>query len=412
MLTVLVIFSFIVFLISVGVLVRSFCRYKKNRTFNRWSTEVLLPFVLAILSITVELIIAFLSAEGTGTQSNSGNVYTADNMTKNEVMGNQYNQYNVYTQPSSDRSESDKITHAQGTEKNLQFGQEKLRVEAAPVQSGLREQLRGTHGIDYTQLTDQQVLVLEDLTADELPTEAADFSSFTRDQVWQDVLLPLVSDPYEDITIYGVINDDWLRTAKEDRNGKLSLCCIENSVDDGIVLRHKDRIATYSINWEGNAWYGMTPSLFIGDFNNDETRDLAVCFHEGVGSTTIPELYIFDLNSLQFKTPDLSTLELEAKWNSHTHDITIDSGNYTTKITLPEEIARLIDSVINNGEFRNTVYCAGKTLRFDLNYEITCSFNLGFEEQGLYFTRINVPIIWNDEYKQYCLGEITGIGNL
>lgn len=170
----------------------------------------------------------------------------------------------------------------------------------------------------------EQQQLLQSLPANEMPKEAVvgwDEDN-TAEFLWRETLLPLAHDPWNDVTLYGVV-------AKTE---------YDTYTDAGIVLRYGEKTGYYPLAWGEDLRYASFPWLKVDDMNEDKTLEAAfpLWLYHGTGCT-MSSLCIIDLNTMTYVMPDCTTLPLSAQYEQARNELTLMGGSLKNTVKIPEE---------------------------------------------------------------------------
>lgn len=223
---------------------------------------------------------------------------------------------------------------------------------------------------------------LDSISADELPKEAVEYyvNNFLDDSVlkqflWNDILLPLATIPEEDITLYGVVDD--------------------NMEDAGIFIRFGEDVRYYPLSWSSTLWHDSFPWMQVGDFNSDGKKELAVSLWINHGtSCAIHSLCIFDLETLSYQLPDCTEIPLVIEIDDASDLLTITGGG--------------ISASTSTKDYENMEVGIGEIITFEVagydSSELLCKYFIAFGEMGDFpVLEVTSPVLWNGE--KYVLGE-------
>ena len=235
--------------------------------------------------------------------------------------------------------------------------------------------------------TEEEMALLENLPADQLPREAVEAYYAARRDYWRDTLLPVAYDEKEDVTVYLVVKPDSMPNAEP-----LVNIPVWEPERRGIVLRHGDRAEYFHLCWDGNAKYGGNPSLLVDDFDSDGQPEAAVVLCLGGGTGAYEEdLYIFDLDTMTCTVPDFTQVPLEISSSPDGKTARLVSGEQELEV----DISDLGDRFDGKMEVGNIVCFHQKDGRLfcELDVDFTC---MTLEYMALaYF-----PVIYeNNSYK-------------
>ena len=232
---------------------------------------------------------------------------------------------------------------------------------------------------------------LADLPVAELPKEAAELRDLTRYDMWRDMLIPLAYDEEADVTVYGVISNEF-RSLKNEI--PLDLYELES---DGIVIRCGNKAAYHPLHWGEHLWSAGNPELHVNDFDGDGENEAGVVFLVGHGTgCSVRQLYIFELDSLTYSVPDHSTLDIHVTYDPNTRQAVLNSGEESVTVEVPEGVPEFEGAYIGN--IIDFTYEDGQ---FYFNAE------LDFYRTLAYLAEVKAPVVYEDG--QYCLGEITSL---
>ena len=247
-----------------------------------------------------------------------------------------------------------------------------------------------------------QLLFGEDIPQD-LPKEAVDLSSLQRDQIWNDLLVPLAADQYADVTLYGVVNAGWLSEVTQ--QGSEVIGNIDGMDEYMLLLRCGDKITEQYICWSKNAWNMENPWLAVDDFDADGANEVAVCTYATSGTgASYHQLWIYDIADDKSYIPEFTNLDLTAAADWSSGEVTLSDGRLSATTAI-EEI------VIDDPELRSLSY--GNLVDFDYDadrYRAELQFSTAVVwggPGGFACADATAPVIYADgEYK---LGALTNI---
>lgn len=249
----------------------------------------------------------------------------------------------------------------------------------------------GDGELKYRGLSQRQNKLMNDLPVDELPREAAggEMTHWTREEIWEDTLLPLCYDEKNDFTLYAVVTEDSIPDFED--GGYLG--------GAGIMARKGEDTEYYPIVHE-QFWTGSNPLMVVKDFNGDGSDEAAVAFLTGRGTgVSLYVLYIFDLSGGRLyreETVDFSGIDIDVAYDADTKTATLTSGESTVRVALdfPEDWE--FDGVYA-GNVVNYRYEDGKLL---------CELGLDFSGRTVgYLARATGEVIFEDG--RYTLGPLT-----
>ncbi len=248
--------------------------------------------------------------------------------------------------------------------------------------------------------TEQEMALLENLPADELPREAVEVYSAPRRDYWRDTLLPVAYDEGTDVTVYFVVDPD----SVPDVETLVSPILWGGDLDQrrGIVLRHGDRAEYFHLCWDGNAHFASNPTLLADDLDGDGQPEAALVLTDGWGTGVYAQsLYIFDLDTMTCAVPDLSEVPLE---------ITASPDGTTARLVSGEQ-EWTVDLTQLAEPFKGTVE-AGNQVRFlKQDGRLVCDLGLDFSCMTLeYLASAHFPIIYEDG--GYKLGPAVWLGDI
>lgn len=249
---------------------------------------------------------------------------------------------------------------------------------------------------DYYLPTPEEMALLADLPADELPREAVELSRALRRDYWRDALLPAAYDEAEDVTVYLVVS------GMPDKEPGAGVPIWAPDQQRGIVLRHGDRAVYFHLCWDGNAKYGGPPLLLVDDFDSDGRPEAAVALCLGGGTGCYEEdLYLFDLDTMTYTIPDFSQVPLEIAYDPDKDLARMASGDQ-------ERLVRLDDLGL---PFEGEVE-VGNIVRFSVeDGQILCHLEPDFTCSTLgYVAYAEFPVIYEDG--AYRLGPAVHMGDI
>lgn len=192
----------------------------------------------------------------------------------------------------------------------------------------------GDGELKYRGLSQRQNKLMNDLPVDELPRKAAggEMIRWTREDIWEDTLLPLCYDGKNDFTLYAVVAEDSIPDFED--GGYLG--------GAGILARQGEDTEYYPIVHE-QFWTGSNPLMVVKDFNGDGSDEAAVAFLTGRGTgVSLYVLYIFDLSGGRLyreETVDFSGIDIDVAYDADTKTATLTSGDSVVSVELdfPED---------------------------------------------------------------------------
>lgn len=257
----------------------------------------------------------------------------------------------------------------------------------------------------YPNLTRGQREKISQLSAEELPREAADLATIRRDQIWENLLVPLASVEYADVTLYGVVNAGWMAEVTE--QGSETIKDISDMDESLMILRCGERIITQEMGWNRNTRNRENPWLAIDDFDGDGAGEIAVCTFavSGMGAG-LHQLWIYDPEDEKGYLPDFSDLDLvvEADWDSG--KVTLSGGQYSATTTVDEFIKDDLEQ--HALTYGNIIDYSYDRIRDKSGHMVQCNTTAVWGGVGGYLCAdIVAPVIYADgEYK---LGEVLSI---
>ncbi|MCI9567800.1 MAG: hypothetical protein HFF54_07605 [Lawsonibacter sp.] len=245
--------------------------------------------------------------------------------------------------------------------------------------------------------TEQEMALLEDLLADQLPREAVDINGASKKDYWRDTLLPVAYDEKEDVTVYFVFDPDSVPDAEP-----LVHIPVWDPEGRGIVLRHRDRAKYFHLCWDGNAKYVSGPTLLVDDFDADGRPEAAVILCLGGGTGAYEEdLYIFDLEDMTYTIPDCSEIPLEI----------FASPNGNTARLVSGERERKVDLTQLAEPFKGTVQVGNQVRFLKKDGQLVCDLDLDFSCLTLeYLASAYFPVVYEDG--TYKLGPAVWMGDI
>ena len=315
-----------------------------------------LLLLLLILLFSMQLVSCqSVSTEPTGTGSTDG----AERETGTQTAG-------------SSSSEGDGSETAGATEVPVIFTGDTERVLEDPMK----------------ELSEESRSLLRNIPAAELPREIPDhgdhgiLADYREEDLWRGLLLPLCADSGADVTLYGVCAGD--------------VSDYRQLSTDGIVLRCGNHAAYQPLDWSANAWYAVDPWMQVADLDGDGANEIAICLNLGGGTgTDAMQLYIFEMDTLQYSTVDLTTLAIEAEWDPEAGTITLTTeGEEPLVVDIapdPEEVTSVNSELITEFEWRDG--------------QIWFQTCLDTKGNAFYFAQAEAPVIWSED--GYRLGQIT-----
>lgn len=192
----------------------------------------------------------------------------------------------------------------------------------------------GDGELKYRGLSQRQNKLMNDLPVDELPRKAAggEMTHWTREEIWEDTLLPLCYDEKNDFTLYAVVAEGGIPDFED--GGYLS--------GAGILARQGEDTEYYPIVHE-QFWTGSNPLMVVKDFNGDGSDEAAVALLTGRGTgVSLYVLYIFDLSGGRLyreETVDFSGIDIDVAYDADTKTATLTSGDSMVSVELdfPED---------------------------------------------------------------------------
>ena len=242
------------------------------------------------------------------------------------------------------------------------------------------------------ELSQEKKDLLKNLPGARLPRELPDhgengvLAGFLEEDLWQDLLLPLCADSESDVTLYGVVA------------GGVGAPSAMMLLTDGIVMRCGDHAVYWPLDWSANAWYVEDPWMQVADLDGDGTNEIAICLNLGGGTgTDAMQLYILEMDTLQYKTVDLSTLRIDAEWDPEARTITLTTEG-------EEPLVADIDTELETDDVTSV------TSQYITEFEwrdgqLWFQTLLDAEGSTLYFAQAEAPVIWAED--EYRLGQIT-----
>lgn len=235
--------------------------------------------------------------------------------------------------------------------------------------------------------TEEEMALLENLPADQLPREAVGIMEAFKKDYWRDTLLPVAYDEREDVTVYLVVKPDSMPNAEP-----LVNIPVWEPEQRGIVLRYGDRAEYFHLCWDGNAKYGGNPTLLVDDFDSDGQPEAAVVLCLGGGTGAFEEdLYIFDLDTMTCTVPDFTQVPLEISASPDGKTARLVSGEQELEV----DISQLGDRFDGKMEVGNIICFHQKDGRLfcELDVDFTC-MTLEYMAQAFF------PVVFeNGSYK-------------
>lgn len=248
-------------------------------------------------------------------------------------------------------------------------------------------------GRKYKGLSQRQNELMNDLPVDKLPRKAAggEMTHWTREDIWEDTLLPLCYDEKNDFTLYAVVAEDSIPDFEA--GGYLS--------GAGILARQGEDTEYYPIVHE-QFWSGGSPMMVVKDLNGDGSDEAAVAFLTGRGTgVSLYVLYIFDLSGGRLyreETVDFSGIDIDVAYDADTKTATLTSGEsiLTVDMKFPEDF-----------DWNFTGVYVGEVVRY--RYEdgkLLCELGLDFNGSGVvYLAKATGEVVY--ENGRYTLGPLT-----
>ncbi|MGM9606936.1 MAG: hypothetical protein ACI3XJ_05470 [Oscillospiraceae bacterium] len=239
-------------------------------------------------------------------------------------------------------------------------------------------------------LTEEQKALLSALPADELPREPVELRDLYAEDVWRGTLIPMAADEAADVTLYGVVNAE---KSEEPESHAVVIRAV-----DGVVLRVGDRTAYYPLLWDNVVWGGSNPWMAVRDYDGDGKDEAAVCLHAGHGTGyNVYCLYLFDLDTMAYTTPDYSTLDIDVSYDPGSHTAVLSAGEHAVTVEVdprrepPEEVS------------------CGCIVSFSCeDGQLFCHVSLDFSGLSVdYLADASAPIVWDGN--GYCLGPVTAL---
>ncbi len=243
----------------------------------------------------------------------------------------------------------------------------------------------------------KNIQILESLHAEELPKEAValDYESEIEwSQIWQDKLIPLASDSTNDLTLYGLVDSDWVA---ETRKTAKTLTPNWDMSKPLLILRHGNDLIGCALSWYGNAWTFTNPWMEIGDFDGDG-KENEVAVYTNVASesfTNYNQLGIYNLDTRKSSIVDISNLDVWADIDQERKQVTLYAGTYTMTLPVP-------DYIYEEGEPKLSI-SYGECVYYDYNKynlngeELNCTAAIAIfdETEGLpsYFATVTTSIV-------------------
>lgn len=244
---------------------------------------------------------------------------------------------------------------------------------------------------------EEEMALLENLPADQLPREAVNINEASKKDYWRDTLLPVAYDEKEDVTVYFVFDPDSMPDAEP-----LVNIPVWDPEGRGIVLRHGDRAEYFHLCWDGNTKYGGNPPLLVEDFDADGRPEAAVILCLGGGTGAYEEdLYIFDLEDMTYTIPDYSEIPLEIFVSPNGNTARLVSGERDWEV----DLTQLVEP------FKGTVE-VGNIVSFEKrDGQLVCDLDLDFSCRTLeYLASVHFPVVY--ENGAYKLGQAVWMGDI
>ena len=231
--------------------------------------------------------------------------------------------------------------------------------------------------------TEQELALLENLPADQLPREAVEVYYAMRRDYWRDALLPVAYDEGADITVYFVIDPDSLPDVEP-------LVCVPtwDSEHRGIVLRHGNRAAYFHLYWGGNDHFSSNPLLLADDLDGDDRPEAALVLTDGWGTGAYTEsLYIFDLDAMTYTVPDFTQVPLEISASPDGKTARLVSGERELEVDM-SELGDRFDGTMSVGNIVSFLLGDGR---------LFCELDVDFSSDTLgYMARTYFPVVCED----------------
>ena len=248
--------------------------------------------------------------------------------------------------------------------------------------------------------SEQEMAVLDDLPGAELPREAVEVYCALRRDYWRDTLLPVAYDEGEDVTVYFVVNPDSMPNVEPLVSPILWGGDLEQQ--RGIVLRHGERTAYFHLYWGGNGHFASNPTLLTDDLDGDGQPEAALVLTDGWGTGVYTEsLYIFDLDTMTYTTPDFSEVPLEITASPDGTTARMSSGEREWKV----DLGQLYEP------FKWAVQVGDQVCFKQEDGRLVCDLALDFSCMTLeYLTSAHFPVVYEDG--GYKLGPATWMGDI
>ena len=248
--------------------------------------------------------------------------------------------------------------------------------------------------------TEQEMVLLENLPAEELPWEAVEVYYAMRRDYWRDTLLPVAYDEGEDVTVYFVVNPDSMPNVEPLVSPILWGGDLEQQ--RGIVLRHGERTAYFHLYWGGNGHFASNPTLLTDDLDGDGQPEAALVLTDGWGTGVYAEsLYIFDLDTMTYTVPDFSNVPLEITASPDGKTARMSSGEREWEV----DLGKLYEP------FKGAVQAGNQVCFKQEDGRLVCDLALDFSCRTLeYLASAHFPVVY--ENGGYKLGPATWMGDI
>lgn len=159
-------------------------------------------------------------------------------------------------------------------------------------------------------------------TAALFPKTAINLADPDMSLSWENTIVLLSENPENDCSLYGVVT--WSGWPANPENGFQPPCLCT----DGIILRCGTEFKYYPLDWSSNAWRGISPKLWVSDFDRDGQSEAAVSLTSNHGTGVwIENLHIFELNSQVRRTLVPNISDLSSEYNADSNLLSISTSH-------------------------------------------------------------------------------------